>query len=110
MENSSPLTAAFPPGGFLTESSRSPASIANIRLIRNIHKKIIPTKENIYTCKAVILRLYFILKDVKTVQSYVGDPIWTRNNGNKTKEYRIKRYTIKESKGHFCLWPQDCLH
>lgn len=34
-----------------------------------------PTKEKIYTCKAVILRLYFILKHVKTVRSYVGDLI-----------------------------------
>ena len=71
--------------------------------LNNIHKKIIPTKEKIYTCKATILRLYFILKYVKTVQSYVGDLIWTRNNGNKTKEYRTEIYIIKESKGHFCL-------
>ena len=71
--------------------------------LNNIHKKIIPTKEKIYTCKATILRLYFILKYVKTVQSYVGDLIWTRNNGNKTKESRIEIYIIKESKGHFCL-------
>ena len=28
------------------------------------------------------MRLYFILKYVKTVHSYVGDLIWTRNNGN----------------------------
>ena len=83
--------SCFPSGRFLI----LPEKIISI--------KIIPTKENIYTCKAEILRLYFILKYVKTVQSYVGDLIWTRNNGNKTKEYRIEIYIIKESKGYFCL-------
>ena len=33
--------------------------------LNNTHKKIIPTKENIYTCKAEILRVYFILMHVK---------------------------------------------
>lgn len=60
----STVYATFPPGVFLV-----------------LPEKIISTKK-IYTCKTVILRLYFILKYVKTVHSYVGDLIWTRNNGN----------------------------
>ena len=33
--------------------------------LNNTHKKIIPTIENIYTCKAEILRVYSILIHVK---------------------------------------------
>ena len=45
--------SCFPSGRFLI----LPEKIISI--------KIIPTKENIYTCKAEILRVYFILMHVK---------------------------------------------